>query len=93
MSSEEPPPQTVQYNGSLQEIPTIKSGGKCCVRMSDVTDYFPGATRLEYNSRPLPFVLTKKKGNAHPLRVIADTEKTFEVYVPGNNFVTRALGS
>ena len=83
------PRQPVQYNGTLKQIPTVKIAGKRFVRMSDVTVYFPGATCLECDGYPLPFVLTKKKGNANPLRVIADTNKTFEAYIPGNNFVIR----
>ena len=87
-----PPRQPVQYNGTLKQITTVKIGGKRFIRMSDVRGYFPGATRLECDGRSLPFVMTKKKGNAYPLRVIADINKTFEVYIPGNKFVTRTWG-
>ncbi|CAG8664071.1 1475_t:CDS:2 [Paraglomus brasilianum] len=65
--------QAVQYNDTSKLVPTTRIKERECLRMLDVTDVFPGATRLKYNGCILPFVLEEDGNNSQPLRVLADT--------------------
>jgi len=91
--------QAVQYNDTSELVPTIRIKERECLRMYDVDAVFPGATCLRYNGRILPFVLEEDGNNSQPLRVLSDTDKTYEAYIPplpqsqpGNDVVTRVFG-